>query len=523
MNQSQTWALLLQDALDQIVVNPTASHRWHRLMGFFNEANDDTRAWVRQRVTRETPMEGVAGFLRATFLAGWTGDPAYDAQAAQIVQAIEPMDAGRLASFVALSWGRAVKATSDRAGFVHKLRHARLHEITTRLGQQLSSTGAAPFVRRDPGNLGKVALVVPYLSNADHTPTALALNQARLLVEQGVTVHLFASQELRTPEMAQYTGDRSEVFISPPDIESLRETIPAGLDVTFSDERFSLTRRWTDMLDSIAAFDPDLVMFVGMFSPLVTPLYQVRPVLGLCVHSVPPIAPVDVWLTANRELSSQGSSTWAPDLPEAWGFYHPYRIALKPIGAPLARVDIGVADDACVLVTAGHRLPDEINGEWADRMIEVLRLNPDVAWLLVGGSGTVPDALKHAPASQLHVLPNHADLRSVYRCCDIYVNPPRMGGGFSVAEAMAEGLPVLAFGDSDGGQKIGTASVSGEAEYFSRLHALIGDAGLRERTGAAMQAHFGKTHDIAQSGPSLLAACELTIARFQQRVSQSSS
>jgi len=235
------------------------------------------------------------------------------------------------------------------------------------------------------------------------------------------------------------------------------------------------------------------------------------------------MAPMDAWLTAHQELANQGSSVWGPDLPDAWGFYHPYRIALKPAGAPLARKDIGLPAHARVLVTAGHRLPHEINGDWAARMMELLRQHPDVVWLLAGGSGTLPPALEDAPQQQLRILPNHPDLRSVYRCCDIYVNPPRMGGGFSVAEAMAESLPVVTYGDSDGGHKVGAAAVAGDDDYFALLLSLMRDVGVRQRTGAAMRAHFTNTLDVRQSGPSLMAACNLTLDRYRQRTNRALS
>jgi len=89
-----------------------------------------------------------------------------------------------------------------------------------------------------------------------------------------------------------------------------------------------------------------------------------------------------------------------------------------------------------------------------------------------------------------------------------------------VAEAMAESLPVVTYGDSDGGHKVGATAVVGEDDYFARLRSLMGDAGLRQRTGAAMQAHFTNTLDLSQSGPSLLAACHLALDRHRERTSR---
>ncbi|WP_087753134.1 hypothetical protein [Paraburkholderia caledonica] len=131
MNQSQAQALLLHDALDQVIVNPTASPCWHRLADFYQEADHDLRASARQLLMKHAPAEGVAGFFRATFLADGIADSDYIEEAARIVQTIEPLDAGRLAAFMTFEWGRATREPNDRAGFIRALRHASLPELQT--------------------------------------------------------------------------------------------------------------------------------------------------------------------------------------------------------------------------------------------------------------------------------------------------------------------------------------------------------------------------------------------------------
>jgi len=519
MSQSPVLALHLSDALDQVIANPTASHCWHSLANLYGEADHDLRTQVQQHLKQRTPTEGLAGFLRATFLFSVIGDPAYIAEAAQLVQSIAPLDPSRLAAFVALEWWNAVQEARDRPSFIRALRHARLPEIIKQLGQHLSLNNPTRPVARDINRVTKIALIAPYISNTHHTPTSMAINQARLLIEQGLDVHLFACQESSVPQMAHYFGHGQTIQIQPPNADELTSQIPLKLAATLSDERFSLMRRWHDMLEMIKRFDPDVVLLVGLFSPLVAPLYTTRPIVGLSVHSVPPIAPLDVWLTAHKELDQQSSQVWGPDLPDAWGFYHPYRIALKPTGVPLTRNDLGLPEHACVFVTAGYRLKDEINGDWAAQMTALLKQHPTAVWLLVGGSGTLPPALNDIPQQQLYIVPNHPDLRSVYRCCDIYLNPPRMGGGFSVAEAMAESLPVVSYANSDGGHKVGAAAVNSADDYFALLLSLMKDADLRHRTGVALQAHFTNTLDLTQSGPSLVAACDLAVERYRQRTS----
>lgn len=318
--------------------------------------------------------------------------------------------------------------------------------------------------------------------------------------------------------MADYLANNGDLLTPPLNIAQLTSLIPQGVGFTLSDERFSLQRRWVDTLEAIAVFDPDLVFFVGFNSPLTTPLIAARPVLGLCVHALAPMAAVDVWLTADPAQAGKSSRVWGDAIPAAWGYHHPYRVALAPMTKPVTRAELDLPDDVVVCVSVGARLVDEVNGIWAQRMLALLKRNPHAIWLLVGGAGHLPPALANAVPAQLRVYPHQADLRSLLRCTDIYVNPQRTGGGFSVAEAMAEGIAVVALAGSDGGDKVGDAASPDLDVFFGNLQSFMDNPALRRTQGQALQARFVNQLDLSQSGPSLLTACQLAVARHQSIV-----
>ncbi len=510
----------LLDALHKTIVNPTASHQWHALQVQYDaQCNNTVLRYVEKNLLAQIPRKGVEGFLMMTFLAGNTGDMGYISEAGQIVQEITPFDMDRLAAFAVYEWGRALASAGDRFYFVNAMRKASIPEIMRIQGEYLMKQIPLCLNSRVITRVNKVAMVVSYLSDSNHTPTMIALQQAHLLVGLGFEVQIFSSQELRIANMPHYLGNQGNLLTPPMNVAELQKIIPDGVAVTFCDEQFSLLFRSRQILGKIAEFDPDLVFFVGFNSPLLAPLYYARPVLGLCVHSVPPMAPVDAWLAANLSLADQLSQVWGDSMPDAFAFYHPYRISLKPVYTVLSRSALDLAQEDLVIVSVGARLEKEICGDWAVQIGELVQRHPSAVWVLVGGEGVLPSALAQMPAAKIRLLPHHADVRSVYRCCDVYVNPPRLGGGFSVAEAMAEGLPIVAFADSDGGDKLGDYAVETMADYVDTLNALLASANLRKENGAAMREIFLRTLDLEQSGPSLLAACKLSLARYQQRIS----
>jgi glycosyltransferase involved in cell wall biosynthesis len=516
--------LVLEDMLDQVVANPTAAHAWHRLADACASCSDAPgRQGVIDRLMSEVPGAGVEGFLRATFLYSLTRDGSQLSDAAQLVQAIVPFNADRMSAFLLYAYGLLLTECSDRARYLGMLRVAAFPNIVTALGTRLASRHGGALVPRPVSSPRKVALIAPEMINMDHAPTALAIHHARALAENGLSVEVFATQELQIADMRFFLGRGEESFNVLQDSNQWVKDLPPRMKFHFSSNQFSLMVRWTDMLHRIVGFDPDLVFFVGFYSPLVLPLYRMRPVLGLSTHTLPPVAPVDIWLCADETKAGLLDETWAPFFPPCQAWHHPYRISLKPAMPPISRLQIGLRQDAVALVCVGARLAQEIRPEWAALMLAFMTHNPQLQLLLVGGEGGMPPALGKADASRIRVMPYHPDLLGICRCCDVFVNPPRMGGGFSVGVAMAAGLPVAAYAGSDGGDKVGEAALADDRAFFSRLQELVDSPAERERAGDAMRLRFHRTLDMEQAGPSLVRACELAVARFNRRLGQSSS
>src|SRR5262249_40201033 len=153
--------------------------------------------------------------------------------------------------------------------------------------------------------------------------------------------------------------------------------------------------------------------------------------------------------------AGQSRAHWGPSMGASLACHHPFRVRERPLTPGVTRASLGLPDDKLILVTAGARLHTEIGGDWAAAMRELVAGRSDVLWLMVGGDGCLPPALDGCDPAKLRLMPHRTDIQDLLRHSDIYVNPPRMGGGFSVVDAMAAGLPVAAFRGTDGGNKLG--------------------------------------------------------------------
>lgn len=488
---------------------------WHDLSAaLLDQGAPSRRRTVLEAVHSVQAAHPLAAYLRANFLYKLTGEPQELARAGAAL--IQGNYAGRdrfLLTLLNLAWARALTLGGNRRAFTQILEAAGCTQALDCLAADLASSGGqiAPLARARP--FSRVAVVAPSLGGFEHPPTALALNHAALIASMGLEVHVFSTQDMTVPQVATCIVDDDLPQYAKPDAKSWKPPITGRFDVTLPDSRLAPAARWRNALRQIARFDPDMVLFVGLMSPLLPQIFAARPLLALSVNSVAPLGPHDVWLAADPGAE-------AGDLPrdsiDGSAFRYPYRIALTPARASVSRQALGLPEDAFVLVSVGFRLNAEIAGDWAARMQSFLETHPQSWWLLVGSGPALPPALAKQ-STRIRALAPRRDVRGVYRACDVYLNPPRMGGGFSVAEAMAEGLPVLAFSDSDGGAKTGEHALVDADSYFAKLEELARNVAARKSLGAALAARFAANYDLGSAREPLARAMALGQERYLRR------
>lgn len=512
---------LLLDALDRTLLEPQCARRWHGLAAAWVDTPDPAaRRSVLETLQSLPDDDPRADILRLTFLGQASGNPQLEHDACTRVLALRPDDPDRLASFMAYQWLSALQHLEGRAAFVAALSAGRVPEMAVRLMQSATATLPPDFPARVPDQMRRVAVVVPYVGNQFHTPSVMAVQQCAVLAREGLQVQLFSAQELLPADASLFRGDGRELALPPLNAQAWAELLPAGMSMTISDSRFSLPGRWRKLMPALAGFDPDAVLLVGLYSPLAAALHTVRPVVGLSVNNVPPIAPADVWLTADTAPERQ--EVWGELFAPAMPVHHPWRVKRSRQQWPVTRAELGLSEAAVVWITAGFRLEHEIKPDWAERMLQLMSRQPRVVWLVIGGVGKLPQALQQAAPDRVRALATRGDLSGILRISDIYVNPPRMGGGLSVAEAMAEGLAVATLAGSDGGDKAGELALPDMDAYMERLAALTASPGLRAETGQALRRRFDERFDLEVSGPALLAACRQAAGLARARLTKPS-
>ncbi|HEX2567774.1 MAG TPA: glycosyltransferase [Burkholderiales bacterium] len=495
---------VLSDRLQLALEAPHRAKSWHWLCEAALACSEADRAQTLEAVRRRRPAEGAAAILAATFLDAFGDDESELSTAVHAYLRGDPplpLDAG-LALLNAV-FTRALRTGGGAGGFAGILRRAGFAELSQALGSRLGALAGPVEAAAPGGKLRKVALVAPTLSSGYHAPTQMALGHACALVEQGLETTVFAPQEHLMPAMQHWLGAPRKVALAPVDQTAWQRPRRGKMTVTLSKPELSMRGRWLALLEEIARFGPQAVLFVGPYSPLLWPLQARYPVVGVGTNTAAPVGPLDLWLAP----SENAQADWGAALPSPPSRTHTRRLSVRISPAALPRPQLGLPKSGVVWMTSAYGSQNALPPQWCARVRAALERHPEATWLVVIGAGTakVPE---HVAAGHPRVVIRgfQKDFGGTLLASDLYLNPPRMGGGLSVASAMAHGVPVLTLPGSDGGDKAGLWAAPDETALFERLEAWTRDPAARREAGAAQRERFGDVFDIAQAGPALLEA-----------------
>lgn len=167
-----------------------------------------------------------------------------------------------------------------------------------------------------------------------------------------------------------------------------------------------------------------------------------------------------------------------------------------PVGAP-------------VFAIVGTRLDYEVSSSFVALLERLLDQVPLAVVVFVGGVEALPARLKGSRhAARLLTLGYVNDVRSLFRRCAAFLNPPRQGGGGGAAYALAEGLPVVTTRQGDVASVAGSAAcVADDDGFVARAAALALDADFRAKEAECAVARFAEAGDRAAAAAQLMAYC----------------
>jgi glycosyltransferase involved in cell wall biosynthesis len=260
----------------------------------------------------------------------------------------------------------------------------------------------------------------------------------------------------------------------------------------------------------VERFNPDVVVGFGG-SNLITDLYardRARPTITIPTTAGLTVSQADYILAYDRH-------DWTADLPPIYrqpfvGRWRPFYFGFSPppLSAPGAD-SYALPADKAVPAVVGTRLDEEVTPAFIAVLERILDRTDAAVIAFAGGGDALPARLAASRhADRLLSLGHVQDIRSFYRRCAVFLNPPRQGGGGGAAFAMAEGVPVITHSQGDAAALAGpSAHVADDDAFVARTVALISDPVLHAAAATDARKRFAEVCDRGRSVADLAAYC----------------
>lgn len=272
------------------------------------------------------------------------------------------------------------------------------------------------------------------------------------------------------PDQATSVLERKEA------VENIRKIENAGWKVVIAPDSFSELKSLHEIARLIYEAEPDILVTNAALADFrhfyITALKPAPLVVGLCQGPPPQyIAPDFDWSiswTRHPMMDCPVDCTLvsgAVSLPE------------RRIDTAEAKSLFGFAEDALIVMSCGRLAKFQNQEIWAS-ILDVLRAHPEAHYVVVGLE-TPPTFLERllTPdiANRVRLIARVADFHSVLSMADVVVDTYPSGGGMTVVDAMALGIPVVSF--SNNYMKMFSQTDWSPAEEFMGMPELLVERG----------------------------------------------
>ncbi len=314
---------------------------------------------------------------------------------------------------------------------------------------QVTGLDWIPQAERDPDTV--IVLMSQYLGPKGHGPSKTALDRCRMLMELMHKKVLL----INTAEIGEWRTTLPWLGYSKMEYEAVYSTVEyvdwKGCRIPFfqCDNDMPNVAVYQMLIQTVRQMKPQLVLEIGTGSVLAHLLSRCVPVLSVVTgFSRLAISETTCQVSAlrmtdrdRRILQAVGKSEDAI-LPSVFTF------GLNEQKTHFTRAQLGLPEDRFLLAVVGMRLHFEIDAAFMDMLAT---LDERFAVVFIGAFDHYEQFMRdyRYMKDDLFYLGVQEDVLAVFEVCDLFVNPIRVGGGTSAAEALSKQLPVVSTDHGD--------------------------------------------------------------------------
>lgn len=352
--------------------------------------------------------------------------------------------------------------------------------------------------KRNKNDKFKVAIHYDQLLSLNHSPTALALQMAKNLKKyyNNCEIKIFIEDNF-------IVGSNEVIFpyvyssVNSYSCREIHNECLNGLDVEvyYSNSSITKGRRISEIIKEINDFDPDIIYSTSSMSIAIEILYQYYPIIYQ-THGEMNFSTLSDAYVLYGDLQKENLLKVNKDIAlideKLIYINEQAKAEQKQIKEDYKKENLSIRKESFVMVTVGNRLDGELSDEFIDLIVSFIRDNRNVVWILVGGKEIyyIMDKYNDLITERKIIKINYEeDLLSLYKICDVYINPVRHGGAGSVFLAMYAGIPVIVEKNSqDSVFVVGKENcVENDKEaYLDELSKIYNDKNYKKNKGKLM-------------------------------------
>lgn len=309
-----------------------------------------------------------------------------------------------------------------------------------------------PYIPLEKRNKNRVVIITEQLlEDSSHAPTLMTLQTAYTLQQRfhyEVLIFTCASNKVLpvTLWVDTYGFNSGEYgFKKRPYNNTLLPVYQYPLDSC------SLTD-YTQMLTQIYDWNPMFVLNMGVNNPIADLPKSFTTLVCRDMSTTPPISEADILIRGisyNTTAEIAYKQSYSAHQTQLF-MTQKFPVISYNSSATFTRKDLNLPEDKFLIAIVGNRLDTEIDNDFLKILFCLLTKTTNIDFVIIGETSHIQTCFSETPYwKRIHFLGYCNSLLSVYQTLNLYLNPKRLGGGWSSAIALQAGLPVVTFPNCD--------------------------------------------------------------------------
>lgn len=404
-------------------------------------------------------------------------------------------------------------------------------------------TAPADYIPFEKRNKSRIVIITEQILAEQHAPTKITLNLCRTLQQElGMEVYLISCpinsgilstynawmdvlsdqyyEEMNGNYVVKYSDGK--MFLMEQDLKGqflliYKECMINGCQIVFEREN---SEKFKSLLQSIYEFNPAFIYNVDAVAPIAELCSGFTTVVSGAMNYGYPVSEAQILmkLATKDELDLSNSDIHVLESYQQLIIQDELQFDVEKAVNPENRAMYGIKGDAFLIVIIGNRLSTDLTEQFKRTLIDIFSLDSSIELLLIG---EYPEYINYFSdeifTGRIHYINYHYRLSELIGIADLYLNPPRNGGGTSALISLNFGVPVVTLPGGDVAGNIGKDfTCQDESDLVETVSRYMSDKDFYERQKRRGQEYTNRLVDFASKERNKLAKITKAISILEE-------